>query len=209
MNNLSPVDVFVCHSSPLVCAGLAATLQGQAGLVVTVGTADSVMQEGHCCDVLIADYATGLRCIEALSALPASGRAPLPRLLIVTSKAGEWDIRCAMARGVPGYLLLGCPADRLVHAVRSLARGGRCYDDTVSARIAESLVHATLTKRERDVLHLMSQGVANKYIARALDIQLGTVKTHVKAILSKLEVRTRTQAVVVAEHRGLTGAICE
>jgi len=160
------------------------------------------------CDVLVSDYTTGLQCIEMAQASTDLPSRPRPRLLIVTSRAGEWDIRSAMARDVPGYLLLGCPADRLLHAVRTLARGGRCYDDAVSARIAESLVHAALTKREHDVLHLMSQGIGNKHIARELDIQLGTVKSHVKAILSKWEVSTRAQAVLVAEHRGLIGALC-
>ncbi|MDM0015933.1 response regulator transcription factor [Variovorax sp. J22P168] len=209
MNNVPPIEVYVCHSSPLVSAGLAATLHGQVGLSVSVREVDHGLPDDLRCDVLIADYATGLRCVGAMSAAQSDTRGSLPRLLIVTSKAGEWDIRCAMAQGVPGYLLLGCPAERLVHAVRSLARGGRCYDDTVSARLAESLIHATLTKREQDVLKLLSQGVGNKLIARSLDIQLGTVKTHVKAILAKLEVRTRTQAVVVAEHRGLTGVVCD
>jgi len=202
------VEVFVCHESPLVRAGLGATLQGHADLSVTVASDTLPAPAELRCDVLVADYATGLRCIEALAPSPEFRHGPSPRLLIVTSRDGEWDIRSALTRGVPGYLLLECPAERLLHAVRSLARGGRCYDDAVSARMAESLVHAPLTKRERDVLNLISQGAGNKHIARTLDIQLGTVKTHVKAILAKLDVRTRTQAVVVAEHRGLTGTVC-
>jgi two-component system NarL family response regulator len=208
--NTARVEVFVRHDSPLVCAGLAATLQEQSDFAVTVSSADRPAADPSRFDVFIADYASGLQYLEEVAQSRQTGARPsIPKLLIVTNKAGEWDIRCAMSRGVPGYLLLGCPAERLLHAVRSLARGGRCYDDVVTARIADSLVHATLTKREHDVLHLMSQGVGNKHIARTLDIQVGTVKTHVKAILDKLEVRTRTQAVVVAEHRGLIRAIAE
>ncbi|MES2099717.1 MAG: response regulator transcription factor [Pseudomonadota bacterium] len=127
-------------------------------------------------------------------------------MLIIAAQAGEWDIRFAMRQGVQGYLLLGCAADKLVHAVRSLARGGRCLDDAVSERIAESLVHEALTNREQDVLYLIAEGAGNKHIANALDIQLGTVKAHVKAILAKLHVRTRTQALIVAEQRGLLSA---
>ena len=202
------VEVFVTHDSPLVCAGLATTLREQADLSVTVGPVPSpgFTADAARCHVLVADYATGLRFIDAMGGARNAADRSMPKLLIVTSKIGEWDIRYAMGRGVHGYLLLGCPAERLVDAVRSLARGGRCYDDAVSARIADSLVYATLTKREHDVLQLMSQGDGNKHIARALDIQLGTVKAHVKAILEKLQVRTRTQAVVVAEHRGLLRA---
>ena len=202
------VDVFICHDSPLVCAGLAATLREQRDLRVTVGASppDAAAAPATRCDVLVADYAAGLQFLDAMSAARRAADGPMPRLVIVTSKLGEWDIRHAMGRGVHGYLLLGCPAERLVGAVRSLARGGGCFDDAVSARMADSLIHAALTRREHDVLQLMSHGAGNKDIARSLDIQLGTDKAHVKAILEKLHVRTRTQAVVVAEHRGLLRA---
>lgn len=208
MSNVRRVEVFVWHDSPLVCAGLAATLGAQPDIAVSVGTSPMNARPpdlaGH--DVFVADYATGLQYAEAgLASRNADDRAK-PKVLILTTRTGEWDIRYAMGRGVHGYLLLGCSAERLVDGVRSLARGGRCYDDAVSARIADSLVYATLTKREHDVLQLMHQGAGNKQIARSLDIQLGTVKAHVKAILEKLQVRTRTHAVVVAEHRGLLRA---
>jgi len=208
MSTIRAVQVLVQHDSPLVCAGLAATLREQGDMAVGVAQFQpgAPAPEAAHCDVLVTDYATGMLCMDAFQGLREARPRPLPRLLIVTTKMGEWDIRCAMARGVQGYLLLGCPAERFVDAVRTLARGGRCYDDAVSARIADSLVRATLTNREHDVLHLMSQGAANKHIARTLDIQLGTVKAHVKAILEKLQVSTRTQAVVVAEHRGLLRA---
>jgi len=208
MNIFRHVDVFICHDSPLVCAGLVATVREQPDLRVTVGSAppDTAALAAGRCDVLVADYDAGLQFLDAMSASRHASEGTVPRLLVVTSKLGEWDIRHAMARGVHGYLLLGCPAERLVDAVRSLARGGRCFDDAVSARMADSLIHAALTRRENDVLQLMSHGAGNKDIARSLDIQLGTVKAHVKAILEKLQVRTRTQAVVVAEHRGLLRA---
>lgn len=210
MDIIPRIEAFVWHDSPLVSAGLASTLREQADMAVTVGMlpVQGLQREALDCDVMVADYATGLRCLEFLSSA-RDARRPAPKVLIVTTRAGEWDIRCAMARGVQGYLLLGCPPQRLVHAVRSLARGTRCFDDAVSARIADTLVYASLTKREHDVLDLLSKGAGNKEIARSLDIQLGTVKAHVKGILEKLQVRTRTQAVVVAEHRGLLRASVE
>lgn len=208
MSIVRRVEVFVWHDSPLVCAGLAATLRAHADIAVTVGASpmDARAPDLAGYDVFVADYATGLRYAEEGLASRNAEDGLKPRLLILTTRMGELDIRYAMGRGVHGYLLLGCPAERLVDGVRSLARGGRCYDDAVSARIADSLVYATLTKREHDVLQLMHQGAGNKQIARSLDIQLGTVKAHVKAILEKLQVRTRTHAVVVAEHRGLLRA---
>lgn len=203
MNITRRVEVFVWHESPLVRAGLAATLAERSDLQVTVAPWSEGPASGPGCDVIVADYASAMHCLEVLSTRSNSGGGAAPRVMVVTARDGEWDIRNATTRGAQGYLLLGCSADRIIDAVSSLARGARFYDDAVSARIADSLVHASLTKREHDVLQQMSQGAGNKEIARTLDIQLGTVKAHVKAILGKLQARSRTQAVVVAEHRGL------
>jgi DNA-binding CsgD family transcriptional regulator len=66
--------------------------------------------------------------------------------------------------------------------------------------------HNELTGREADVLQLLGKGYCNKLIARELDIGVGTVKSHLKRVMSKLNVTARTQAVVVATQRGLIGA---
>ena len=69
--------------------------------------------------------------------------------------------------------------------------------------MAESLTRATLTSRELEVLRLVVIGQANKLIARELDIELSTVKSHVSAIMSKLGARSRTEAARIASSRGL------
>jgi DNA-binding CsgD family transcriptional regulator len=81
--------------------------------------------------------------------------------------------------------------------------GNRYVMQAIAARVAEHVYAEPLTVRERQILEFLADGRCNKTIANELGIAVGTVKTHVKAVLSKLNVSSRTQAVVVATRRGL------
>lgn len=182
------IRVLVTHDVPLLRAGIAAGLRPHADLEVSEAAATP--ESGA--DVVVADYDSGLA--------HAAGAA---RVLLVTERCSEWEVRHAVAQGVRGYLLQSCEAAQLVDGVRQVAAGSRCFDARVSGLIAESLVRVTLTQREHEVLARLVQGLCNKTIARELAVSLGTVKAHVRAILSKLDVQSRTQAVLVAGQRGL------
>jgi DNA-binding NarL/FixJ family response regulator len=125
------------------------------------------------------------------------------RVLVMTTHDREHDIRRALEAGVHGYLLLGCPIQELIAGVRALARGSRYFCLAVAQRMAESLTREALTPREADVLRLLVRGQCNKSIARQLEIAVGTVKAHVKAIMGKLDASSRTEAASVAARRGL------
>jgi DNA-binding NarL/FixJ family response regulator len=195
----TPCKVLVLHEMPLLRAGIAEMLRGCTQLAVTPwdGAQPVPWRTGNF-DVVIADYAQGLQCL-ADPALPA----PRPRVLMVTHQCTEGEVRRAMALGVHGYLLLDCSVEALQRVVAGVARGARLFDELVSARLAASLVHASLTQREHEVLALLVQGCANKTIAQRLDIAVGTVKAHIKAILEKLHVSSRMQAAAVAVERGM------
>ena len=199
-----PLNILVCHKAPLVCAGIAATLRPHSDIAVTQH--DQPAQgpwRGGAFEVVVTDYDGGLRCAEDTS-LPQPGRSVRPaKVLIVTDQCSAWEIRHAIASGVHGYLMQDCAGPALEHAVRTVARGSRCFDDTVSGRMAESLAHAALTLREHEVLRLLASGCGNKTIAQRLNIAVGTVKAHIKAILEKLQVSSRMQAAALAAERGL------
>jgi DNA-binding NarL/FixJ family response regulator len=206
MQTASRVNVAVAHGDPVVDAGLRALLHGRAGIeVLAPGTTAGA-------DVVVADYhgALALQALARLEARSAHGaRADVrrvPRFMVFTSAGREWDIRCALDAGIHGYLLQGCAADDLAEGVRALAHGGRYLCRCAMQAVADSLARTALTGREAEVLGLMAQGLPNKAIGRELGIAVGTVKVHVKAVLDKLEARTRTQAVVIAAQRGLVGA---
>jgi len=185
-----PIRVLIRHADPLIAAGAAAALAAQLGLLVVDERSDI--------DVLIADY-------DGALAWLASTRSPWTRVLVLSSRDGEAEIRHALQRGAAGYVLGNCRLDELMAAVRSVASGRPHLCTGAAQRLAQSLMRAPLTPRETEVLRLMAQGLPNKRIASRLAIALGTVKAHNQAILAKLEARSRTEASAIAEQRGLLG----
>ncbi len=136
-------------------------------------------------------------------------RAPESRVLVLTSYADDAQLFAAMEAGPAGYLLKDVEPDALARAIRDVAAGRPALHPTVARRlmrqgaVAEAPGLAELTPRERDVLRLIVEGLANKEIARRLRIGEKTVKTHVSRVLAKLGVLDRTQAAVLAIRQRL------
>lgn len=200
----TPISVAVAHKDPVVRAGLQATLASELDFQVSVLAAESVpLRSGA--DVLIADYETALGMFAAAGPAGCFARESLPRVMVVSHRDRETEIRNALDIGVHGYLLLGCGLDEMVFGVRALFRGQHHLDRAAAQRVAESLHREALTSREDDVLRLIAVGHVNKAIATELGITVGTVKAHVKAILAKFGAKTRTEAAAMAQRRGLFG----
>lgn len=198
----SPTYVHIMHEDAVMTAGLRAILGEHAEFAVsTHALCPHALSMAH---VIVADYQSG---IAASRQMPQDRYSHAPRVLIVTQFDKEWEVRMAMDSGVHGYLLQGCSADELIKAVRQLSQGLRYLSEAVTRCVADSLSRETLTGRETDVLRLLAQGCCNKSIARELGIGVGTVKTHVKGLMSKLDATARTHAVVVATQRGLISAV--
>ncbi len=192
-----PSAVHIIHTDPVMTAGLHAILADRHEW--RVSTHLSQPEARQVARVLVADYDTGL----ALARQPEHAGLCRPSVLIVTQLDKEWEVRLAMDAGVHGYVLQSCSQDELLKAVASLAQGQRYLSESVTRSVADSLSRETLTGRETDVLQLLAEGCCNKSIARKLGIGVGTVKTHVKGVMSKLDATARTHAVVVATQRGL------
>lgn len=188
--------VHIMHADPIMTVGIHAVLADQPGLRVTNHLRQPEAQ--RVARVLVTDYDNGVAL--ARQAGPAS---QAPGVLVVTQFDKEWEVRLAMDAGVAGYLPQSCGPDELVHAVDLLVRGQRYLSESMTRSVADSLTREALTGRETDVLQLLAQGCCNKSIARKLGIGVGTVKTHVKGVMSKLDATARTHAVVVATQRGL------
>ena len=123
--------------------------------------------------------------------------------MVLSNFYGDEDIHAALEAGALGYLFKHTSGDQIVPAVRALMDGGRWVPPEVAARLSERKSFENLTVREREILHLLVLGEANKEVADALGISEHTVKSHVKSILAKLKVRDRTEAVTVALRRGI------
>jgi DNA-binding NarL/FixJ family response regulator len=155
--------------------------------------------------------------IEATRRIVAAGSPT--RVLVLTTFEGEELTFRALEAGAAGYLLKDAGGARLVGAVEAAAAGERPLAPEVVARLVESYVRrpappvadpsrlAPLSDRERDVLALMGAGRSNPEIAAELFISLATVKSHVRHILSKLELRDRAQAIVLAHESGIVADV--
>jgi DNA-binding NarL/FixJ family response regulator len=205
-----PIIVSVVYKDPLVRAGVATTLSADLNLDVRVAMEppgsnvwSALLSEVIDVDVVVADYERALTIDDFLKSNSLMRGVRAPKIMIVSERGGEWEIRHALERGIQGYLLLGCRLDEMAAGVAALHCGHRYLGQEASRRIAESFSYEALTSREADVLRLVVAGYVNKVVAKRLDIALGTVKVHVKSILGKLGASTRTEAAAVAQRRGL------
>jgi len=139
-------------------------------------------------------------------------QAPDTKVIIYTSHDEEDRIVQAAELGVDGYLLKGCGQRELVNAIESVSAGGIALESTVAGKLmqhmnqrssAEDTPTVQFSKRETQVLELLSNGKTNRNIGETLFISESTVKFHVHAILNKLDASNRTEAVSIAAQLGL------
>src|SRR6478609_8884025 len=125
------------------------------------------------------------------------------RIIVLTTFDGDEDIYRAIQAGAKGYLLKDVPREALMDGIRRVHAGETSIPGNLVAKLAKRVSGDALSKRELEVLKFMAQGKSNKEIGSALFISEGTVKSHVKAIFSKMNVISRTEAVANATRRGL------
>jgi DNA-binding NarL/FixJ family response regulator len=150
--------------------------------------------------------------VEATRLITERGLAKV--LVMTTFDLDEYALS-ALRSGASGFLLKDTPSVQLVSALRSVASGDAVVSPSVTRRLLDRFLGAAggqlrdasvldvLTDREREVLLLIAQGMSNTEIARKLFLSEATVKTHVGRVLSKLDLRDRVQAVVLAYETGL------
>ncbi|WNZ62602.1 response regulator transcription factor [Myxococcus sp. MxC21-1] len=200
----SPLRLFLVSEDPLARGALSRALSDQTGVhfEVAAGTqVDLESQPGEPPDAVLWD--TGLR--------PSNMEGPdlgAPVLaLVVDEAAGE----AALGAGARGLLFRDAEPSALVAALLSVARGLAVFDPALAelratpraSLPAQATAPDALTPREREVLGLLAEGLSNKAIADRLDISEHTAKFHVNAVLAKLGVQRRTEAVVRAAKLGL------
>ncbi|UUW90908.1 response regulator [Pimelobacter simplex] len=216
------VRVLVADDDALLRAGLAVVIGTDPGLALVGEAADGLdavrLTQEHEPDVVLMDVRMpGVDGIEATRRIVASGSPA--RVLVLTTFPDDEYVARALRAGASGFLLKRVAPERLLEAVRTVARGESLLDPAVTrAVIARSLdsaprpagddgaraaVLAALTEREVEVLALVGEGLSNREIAATLTLAESTVQTHVKRILAKVGARDRAQAVVVAYRSGL------
>jgi DNA-binding NarL/FixJ family response regulator len=125
------------------------------------------------------------------------------RIIVLTTYAGDAQAAAALRAGAQGYLLKNLVRKELLETIRAVHAGKRRVLPEIATEIAEHVADDVLTEREIQVLRRVAAGKPNKLIAVELDISEGTVKTHMKSILPKLDASDRTHAVMIALKRGI------
>ena len=139
--------------------------------------------------------------IEAIAAIRAE--FPNARIIVLTTYAGDAQAAAALRAGAAGYLLKNLVRKELIETIRAVHAGKRRVPPEIATEIAEHVADDALTEREIQVLRRVAAGKSNKLIAAELEISEGTVKTHMKSILPKLDASDRTHAVMIALKRGI------
>ncbi len=128
---------------------------------------------------------------------------PEARIIVVTTFEGDGYIYAALEAGAWAYLMKDAVRTEIIAAIRTVHAGKRVLAPAAASILAASLPRLQLTPREMAVLRLLVKGLRNREIGEVLGTTEGTIKMQVKAILSKLDVSDRTEAVSVALQRGL------
>jgi DNA-binding NarL/FixJ family response regulator len=212
------IRVLVVDDQALVRAGFVKLLEPEPDLRV-VGQAGDGSEAVEAAartrpDVILMDIRMPrLDGIEATRRIRAGSRAA--RVLVLTTYDLDEYVFDALKAGASGFLLKDAPADQLVAGIRVIAAGDALLAPQVTKRLIEEFASrptpppdgpvelAELTAREREILTLIARGLTNGEIASELVLGESTVKTHVGNILSKLGLRDRVQAVVLAYETGL------
>ncbi|MEY9840792.1 response regulator [Streptacidiphilus sp. EB103A] len=223
-----PIRVMLVDDQELLRTGFRMVLQSQQDIEIVAEAGDGVQALEVLAttevDVILMDVRMprmdGVEATRRICAQQDATADTGPRVLILTTFDLDEYAFAALKAGASGFLLKDVPPTELVAAIRAVHGGDAVVAPTTTRRMidrfatvlpsslppAETPELARLTEREREVLLLIAQGLSNGEIAARLSLSEATVKTHVGRILTKLQLRDRVQAVVLAYETGLVRA---
>ena len=217
------IRVLIVDDQELVRIGFRLFLETQPGLAVVgeAGDGEEAIQRVRELrpDVVLMDIRMPtMDGVEATAKLTSGTIEPAPRVLVLTTFDLDEYVFGALRAGAAGFLLKDAPRERLIEAIRVVHSGEALLSPSITRRLIEDFaarsdpieppaaVLAELTPREREVLVLVAHGLSNAEIAARLVVTEATVKSHVGAVLLKLGLRDRVQAVVFAYEHGIVVA---
>jgi two-component system NarL family response regulator len=200
------IRVLIADDHVVVREGLVAMIDRQQDMSVVAQASNGAeaveLWRSHAPDIALLDLRMPiLDGVGAIGQIRAGD--PRARILILTTFDGDEDIYRGMRAGAKAYLLKDTPREELLQCIRTVYGGESYIPPAVAAKLASQVGGERLTSREVEILALIARGRSNKAIARELAISEGTVKTHVKSILQKLDAVSRTEAVSIGAKRGL------
>ena len=212
------IRVLIADDHAAIRAGLTMILDGAPDIEVVAEAEDGAAAVRKASalrpDVVLMDVRMpGTDGIEATRQVIQAGVA---QVIVLTTFDMDEYVYGALRAGAAGFLLKSVDAPRLVESVRLVAAGDGVIEPSVTRRLMAAFATSApapvrppglddLTQREHDVLVCLGEGLSNQQIARRLGVGDATVKTHVSRVLTKLDLRSRVQAAVLAKDAGLVG----
>jgi DNA-binding NarL/FixJ family response regulator len=210
---LAQIKVIIADDHPIVREGLAALL-GDAEDLDIVGTAANgreaiALVQSSSPDVVLIDLEMPV--LDGVSAIQRiKKQSPGIQVIILSNHAAGDIVFRGIEAGAAGYLLKDARPEEIVSAIRTVYAGGTVLEPSVATQIVERIrtmgqapASSDVSERELEVLNLIANGATNQEIAQQLTITMSTVKAHVNHLLSKLEARTRAEAVTEGLRRNL------
>jgi DNA-binding NarL/FixJ family response regulator len=215
---MTPLRVLIADDDDLMRAGLRAVLSSDETVQVVDEAANGqeavertrrARPDVVLMDVRMPNVDGIVATREIVAAVPAT------RILILTTFEDDDYVVGALSAGASGFLLKRTRPEQLIAAIHTIAAGESLLSPSVTRTVIDRMARQappepsaarrlrSLTPRERDVLELVARGQSNAEIAGSLMVEESTVKTHLKRILAKLELRDRVQAVILAYETGL------
>jgi DNA-binding NarL/FixJ family response regulator len=200
------IRVLVADDHTVVRDGLVAIIQQEKDMEVVAETGDGrqavELWKKHKPDVTLMDLRMPeLDGVNAIYEIRAA--EPNARVIVLTTFDGDEDIYRGMRAGAKSYLLKDVRREELFQCIRDVHAGRTFVPPAIACKLAERLNAEVLTPRELEVLRLVADGKPNKLIGSDLAITEVTVKSHVQSVFRKLNVLSRTEAIAVANRRGL------
>lgn len=207
MSGTEPISVMIVEDDEAVREGLRQLIDGSSGYTCRLASASAEdalkLIPEHIPDVVLMDInLPGMNGIDCVVCIKNSWPAIQVMMLTVFDNSDE--IFKSLAAGATGYLLKKTPPARLLEAITELVNGGspmsgeiaRKVVQTFSKPVLHQMPESNLTPREEQILQYLTKGFLYKEIAAELFISIETVRSHIRKIYQKLQVRTRTEAVI-------------
>ena len=209
---MKPIRILLAEDQTLMRQGLKTILDLESGFQVVGEAGDGTTAVKLALelrpDIILMDVQMpGQNGVEATAAICKAWHEA--KIIILTTFDRDDYVFAGVRAGAVGYLLKDLPAPKLIETIRAIQSGEVFIQPEIASRALRATLHPTgeliepLSDREREVLVMLAQGIANKEIADKLHIAEGTVKNHVSNILGKLQAQNRTQAADIARKRGL------
>lgn len=205
-DNGTVIRIMVVDDHPSMRMGLIALIQGQNDMDVVAEASNGeeavIVYEDTLPDVVLMDLQMPeMNGIEALMLIRK--KFPEARIIILSTFDWDEDIHLAIQSGAKSYLLKDASIEEIAGVIRLVYSGESVLPDVVAKRLEECSQRKQLSEREREVLEYLIKGRSNKEIAAKLYISEETVKSHLKSLFLKLQVRDRTEAAITAVRHGI------